>query len=243
MSPHLRPGHGATRQGLHRIAVHVLARRRFAVTGHFGLRAAPGGIATPAFGEDAETVRVSGVNLVPESGSGARVVRMNGATLAELGSLVGVDPTAPFTVGKQTPPLGDAAQEIGLDEEALSVIADWYDLGWRALDEIIGGLAPESDAVAIQLWPEHLDAATHVGPVSGNRVNLGFSPGDGFSDQPYAYVGPWAGERPGDPEYWNAPFGAVLRWIEVAGSQDPLAVCVDFLMGGLELLHRGSVGE
>ena len=42
------------------------------------------------------------------------------------------------------------------------------------------------------------------------QVNLGFSPGDAFSDDPYVYVGPWGPARPGDDGYWNAPFGAAL---------------------------------
>ncbi|MEM9514592.1 MAG: hypothetical protein AAGA42_07000 [Actinomycetota bacterium] len=44
----------------------------------------------------------------------------------------------------------------------------------------------------------------------GDGINLGGSPGDGFSAEPYLYVGPWSANRPGDPDYWNAPFGAVL---------------------------------
>ena len=55
-------------------------------------------------------------------------------------------------------------------------------------------------------------------------------PGDAFSDEPYVYVGPWGTERPGEPDYWNAPFGAVLRRSVV----DP-AMCADFLRHGLAL--------
>jgi hypothetical protein len=50
------------------------------------------------------------------------------------------------------------------------------------------------------LWPEHFDLAVTV-----DEMNLGVSPGDSWSAEPYAYVGPWEPRR-GD--FWNAPFGA-----------------------------------
>ncbi len=50
---------GRTRDDLHRIAAHVLGRRRWAVSGHFGLRASPGGVATPAFGPEPEVLRLT----------------------------------------------------------------------------------------------------------------------------------------------------------------------------------------
>ncbi|TML41944.1 MAG: hypothetical protein E6G27_05890, partial [Actinobacteria bacterium] len=58
----------STRQGLHRVAAHILSRRRFDVSGRFGLRAGPGGIATPSFGDGPETIRVAGTTLVRETG-------------------------------------------------------------------------------------------------------------------------------------------------------------------------------
>jgi hypothetical protein len=86
-------------------------------------------------------------------------------------------------------------------------------------------------ATTTQLWPEHFDAGCSV-----DQVNLGFSPGDGFESAPYAYVGPWGEGRPGPAEYWNAPFGAVLRSAEVLDSADPMAVCLEFVRQGLALL-------
>ena len=58
-----------TRLALQRLAVHVLARRRHAVTGRFGLRPAPGGLATPAFGD--ETGGASASMAATSSSSGA----------------------------------------------------------------------------------------------------------------------------------------------------------------------------
>jgi hypothetical protein len=66
-------------------------------------------------------------------------------------------------------------------------------------------------------------------------VNLGFSPGDGFSDEAYLYVGPWGAARPGPSSFWNAPFGAVLIRSEVHGADDGLA----FIRTGLDFLGVG----
>ena len=76
----------AARLELQRVATHILARRRHAACGRFGLRATPGGIGTPAFGpSDAiEVLRTSGSFLVHEVGPELRVVPMDGATLADL---------------------------------------------------------------------------------------------------------------------------------------------------------------
>src|ERR1700681_8592 len=75
---------GATRRALHAIAAHVLAHRRFDVSGRFGLRAGPAGIATPSFGDAPETIRISGVVLVRELGGSCTRMPVNGSTLRDL---------------------------------------------------------------------------------------------------------------------------------------------------------------
>jgi hypothetical protein len=233
----LPDGLGSTRGVLHRVAVHILARRRFAVAGRFGLRASPGGFCTPAFGEEPEATRVAGTALVREVGSSATQRPLSGATLRELATFVGADLVAEFDCGKDTPPVGDMDAPLALDPVAVHVLADWYALGWRALDASVAELPAEAEPAVIQLWPEHFDAGTHValadlGP--DRRVNLGVSPGDGFEDEPYLYVGPWGFERRAeDADYWNAPFGAVIRWSEVQVASDPPTACLDFLRAGL----------
>ena len=63
----------ATRDTVHRIATHILGRRRHDLSGKFGLRATPGGIGTPAFGPEHEVVRITGTTLVRErTGATAR---------------------------------------------------------------------------------------------------------------------------------------------------------------------------
>lgn len=219
-----KPGLAATRQDLQRVATHALARRRHAISGRFGLRATPGGIGTPAFGpSDAlEIVRTSGTSLVHEIGGRVQVLPMEGATLADLATVVDIDLTADFTVGKDTPDVGDADAPLQLDPDVVAGLADWYDLGWRALDII--GLTAASPA-PIQLWPEHFDASCLLatGPESDDRCDIGVSPGDHHHDEPYLYVGPWAARRPGDPAYWNATFGAVLPRSNVSSVADAVA--------------------
>lgn len=69
------------------------------------------------------------------------------------------------------------------------------------------------------------------------RVNLGGSPGDGSSDgssdEPYPYVGPWTPGRPGDPAFWNAPYGAMRTRSELDRHPAGLvAAGVEFLLDG-----------
>jgi hypothetical protein len=222
---------------LHRIAVHVLGRRRFAVSGRFGLRASPGGIATPAFGPEPEVVRFAGPCLVREVGAGARSLPMDGATLAELAAFVDADLTSEFSAGAAAPAPGSPDEPLHLAADELDVLYAWWDLGSRVLDVVTSDPAPGPGWATIQLWPEHFDVGTGLDLGSGKGVNLGFSPGDAFSREPYLYVGPWGPERPGGPEYWNAPFGAVLPR---SGVDDPGAQAAEaFLRRGLELLANG----
>jgi len=218
------PDLAATRVDLQRVATHILARRRHDLSGRFGLRATPGGIGTPAFGaaDALEVVRTSGTNLVHELGGVVRVVPMEGVTLGELASAVGVDLNASFSVGKDTPDLGEVDAPLALDADVVAGLAGWYDLGWRALD-VIGDRA--SSPAPIQLWPEHFDASclVSVGPDPDDRCDVGVSPGDQHHDEPYLYVGPWVTRRPGDPSYWNAPFGALVARSAVASVDDAVA--------------------
>lgn len=226
----------ATRDTLHRVATHVLARRRYEVTGRFGLRVSPGGIATPAFGDGPEVVRVSGGHLVHETGGGATLVPLEGSTLASLASAVGAHLDMPFHAGEDTPDLGDPDEPLALDHDVLDRLAGWYAFAARVLDEILAGAPAGAAPATVQLWPEHFDLGTHLAASDSSRVNLGASPGDAFSPDPYLYVGPWDSERPGGEEYWNAPFGAVLDATTLAACDDARRAGLDFFARGLELL-------
>lgn len=232
--PPLLSGAGmhTTRGDLHLIAAHVLGRRRFAISGHFGLRASPRGVATPAFGPEPEVARVAGPHLIREVGGDARSMPLDGATLAELAAFVGADLASDFSAGPGTPPPGPTDRTLHLDGEELDALYGWFDLGWRVLDVVTSEPASASGWSTTQLWPEHFDVGTALELGAGRGVNLGFSPGDAFSDEPYVYVGPWGPERPGAAGYWNAPFGAVLPRSAV----DEAATSVVFLRRGLGFL-------
>lgn len=104
------------------------------------------------------------------------------------------------------------------------------------LDSAIGALGTAAEPSVVQLWPEHFDVGCDVDAAPQRRVNIGASPGDSFCAQPYLYVGPWEDARPGDPEYWNAPFGAVLRYDTLRVASDPVEAGSDFVLRNVELL-------
>jgi hypothetical protein len=240
-------------QTVRRIITHVLGRRRHDVTGRFGLRASPDGITTPAFGDEPEVVRLAGVHLVRERGANAAVMPIGGATLRQLAVFAGADVDRPFSVGDDTIPVGDPDAPLELDPGAMHTIAGWYTFGWSVLDTVLSTLPANARPTTIQLWPEHFDAATTVLTDSGLGVNLGFCPGDGFHEHPYAYVGPFDsgvdsgvesgvdGVRGGDPAFWNAPFGAALTIGTLLASSDRFAAAADFLRTGLR--HAGTAPQ
>ena len=223
-----------TRVSLHRVAAHILARRRWQVTTHFGLRAGPGGIATPAFGEPVECIRIAGPFLTHEVGTTTRYTKIHGSTLRDLANFVGTDLDDRFKVGESTPEIGDPDEPIVADQESLAVIANWYALGWQVVDTVVGTLPAGATPATLQLWPEHFDVGTNVA-IGADRVNLGCSPGDDYEPEPYLYIGPWSTDRPGDPAYWNAPFGALLRSSELDPA-DPVGTGVRFMKTGLDRL-------
>jgi hypothetical protein len=226
--------YATARDAVHLVAVHVLARRRFSFTGRFGLRPTPGGLGTPMFGHE-EVLRISGTNLIrehqSEQGSTSTTMPLAGASLAAVAHFADVDLSEPFSVGRDTPPIEDADRPLGITERASETMADWYALGARALDCLVVRLGADGDAAVIQLWPEHFDVATDVA-VGDTRANVGASPGDRVSEAPYLYVGPHTPARPGDPEYWNVPFGALVTHDEIHSAADADA----FFARGLALL-------
>jgi hypothetical protein len=229
----------ATREVLHRVAAHVLGRRRWDVSGRFGLRVTPGGIATPMFGPDGECIRTAGITLVREVGATATFTPISGASLRVLAEFVGADIASPFSSGHDTPEIGDPDEPLALDERHVEAIGQWYRLGWVVLDTVVGQLPASAGPATLQLWPEHFDIGTDIALASGHRVNLGCSPGDSSVAEPYLYVGPWEAARPGDPSYWNVSFGAALRSPEVLASTDPTERGVRFMRQGLAALSAG----
>jgi hypothetical protein len=233
--------YATSRDALHRVATHVLARRRVAVNGRFGLRPTPGGFGAPAFGDPdrEEVLRTDGAMLVRERRVGdemrTTVHAIAGASLTELAAFADVDLATPLSVGRDTPPLGDPTAPLTVDVTAAAVLAEWLHWGAQALDGVLAQVGADAEPVVAQLWPEHFDLGLDLS-VGGTRVNLGASAGDHHHDAPYVYVGPWTDDRPGDARFWNAPFGGLLGHRDVAEHADPVAAMTGYFRRGLDLL-------
>jgi hypothetical protein len=109
------------------------------------------------------------------------------------------------------------------DLEAARVLYAWWSLGASVLAMLEPGVGETISPVI--LWPEHFDVAVTVTTADARGLNLGFSPGDDFSAEPYVYAGPW---EPLSGEFWNAPFGAYRTYEQVA-VDGPAEVAADFL--------------
>jgi hypothetical protein len=178
----------ATRRSLHAVAELVLAGPQYRAIGKLRLRVIPGGFAT---------IGTPGLQAVGTevTGAGGAAAAINGQTPRAIGSDLGV------TAGR---PEGayDGGSEVGLDEMLTiqagqaAVIMGALSLGHDALT----AFAPAETPI---LWPEHFDVAIRT-----DDTNYGVSPGDAFSEEPYAYVGVSA--PPAGDAFWNAPFGAAL---------------------------------
>lgn len=232
------------RDTLRRIGTHVVAQAQQRETGHFALMGLPGGFGTPQFGADRSRVRVVGGSLFIESvvdGAATTAVEMlAGSSIRSLCQAAGFEPDPELNVGHDTPPLGDPDDMLVVDSVAVAVLADWYQLGQRAMDTAIASL-PDAQASIVRLWPEHFDVGADVAidPAGkpGKRTNLGASAGDEFHQEPYLYVGPWDADRPGDPDFWNAGFGAVLGFGELDAADNPLQTASEFFLTGIAHLR------
>jgi hypothetical protein len=206
-----------TREAWHAVAEHVLGAALYAATGHIGLRAAPGGFATPPFAPPgpatggSRRIRVDGVRLVVEDDRGSRAEPLT--TLRAAGALAGVEPGAPPVYTAATPL--DLDVPLPVDPAAATALADWYQVVDDALARLCRATAAEGPAT-VQLWPEHFDLATRI-----SEVNFGGSPGDAGHDQPYLYAGPSA--VPGGDGFWNEPFGASRGEAQVGTADDAVA--------------------
>jgi hypothetical protein len=180
-----------TRRSLHAVAELIMAGPQYRRSGTIRLRVTPGGFGTIAEPD----LRVEGHELV----AGSVRLPLHGASLQELGVATGADAGAPeqlYTDGS-----GAAPEDVlTVDAAAAELLARSLALGDAALRDF----APDTTPV---LWPEHFDLGIAI-----DKVNYGVSLGDGYLDEPYAYVGPW---EPRDGAFWNAPFGAARPLTEL----------------------------
>ena len=233
------------RDTLHFLAAHLLAQARQRHDGMFDLVPSTGGFGTPPVGPDRERVRLVGGSMFVERVTGetirdatatTTIAPVAGSSLAELCHQVGFDPHPDFWAGDDTPPFRDPDAPIHLDGHATSILGEWYLLGQRAIDEVVASL-PHADASVGRLWPEHFDYGLDLDAAPGVRCNLGAAGGDSFHAEPYLYVGPHGADRPGDAEYWNAPFGSILGFGEIDAADEPIRTAIEFMMTGILLLR------
>lgn len=216
-----------TRESLRALACYAIAPARKARTGRIGLRPVGDGIGTPPF-DDRTRISVTGDRLVAADRQ-TRITTVRAA--AEfLGIAVMPDPG----VGRDLPPF-TPDDELDVDADTSRWVGAWYRFGAAQLDRLSTRLV-EGAVSEAQLWPEHFDLAVIV-DIGGAAVNIGFSPGDDHSPEPYVYVGPH--DRSGlDGDYWNAPFGATLGHDRLRASDDPDSATEAFIDKGLRLIGR-----
>lgn len=215
-----------TREGLRALACYAISPARKARTGRIGLRPIGEGFGTPAF-DDGTRIVVRGDRLGVEPG---RYVAIT--TLRAAADFLGVTLSPDPGVGHDLPPFAPDA-DLAVDADASRWLGAWYRFGARRLERLTEAFPPGTVSEA-QLWPEHFDLAVVI-QFDGQRVNVGFSPGDTTVSEPYVYVGPH--DRSGlAGSYWNAPFGAVMRQSELRGVADPDARADRFVDDGLRLI-------
>lgn len=237
------------RDTMRRVATHVVAQAQANVTGHFALMPLPGGFGTPQFGPDRQRVRITGGSLFVERVAGSRngepaataeAHMVAGSTIRTLCNAMGFEPDPAFSVGGDTPELGDPDEMLIVDSATTAVLGDWWALGQRAMDSAIASF-PDPQAAVARLWPEHFDVGTDVAVdpdrKPGVRTNLGAAGGDDAHQEPYLYVAPWGPDRPGPDEFWNLPFGATLGFGDLDASENPLATAAEFFLRGIAYLR------
>jgi hypothetical protein len=181
-----------TRAALHAVVELVMAGPQHRASGTIRLAVVPGAVQTVA----EPRLRLEATCL---SGPGGQASLLDTTSPMALGAAVGVQAGAP--VGVYTDTSGVAPDEaLAVDADVATALLDWFSVGAAGL--LLH--APDERAV---LWPEHFDLAVTV-----DGVTYGISPGDGFSAQPYAYVGPHA---PVDDPFFDVPFGALRTWAQV----------------------------
>jgi len=218
----------ATRAGLHQVAEHILAAALHAETGEIALMPSPGGFRTPPFGRDRRYLAVDGTELVGGGTGGSRRAALT--TLRAAAEFAGITPGAPAEVYRPATPL-DLDEPLTIDPAAARVLADWYQLGEQAL-RVFAAEIPDDQPTAAVLWPEHFDLG-----ITAGAINYGASPGDTHVADPYLYVGPHDGPLPGDPAFWNAPFGAVRTLDQIGAAADAAAFFRD---GRARVLARAT---
>lgn len=225
--PPLPAGFSSTRESLHRLAEEVIKPAREQTSGEWTLTATPLGFGTPVFGADSQ-VRVEGTELVVREGGVERRGKIE--SLAGAAELIGPG------LLPQGLDLSDAP--LAIDPAASAALGSAYAVAQEILERLRAEAGPADAPTEPILWPEHFDLAIEMGDEgTGRRANYGLSPGDENHPEPYFYVGPWSAPAAG--ELWNARGfdGAELGYAELAASDDPVRLAVDFSLARKQALE------
>jgi hypothetical protein len=195
------------------VAEHVVSATLNRESGHIALRVVPGGFGTPEFGAG-RVISVERDALVDRTRTALRVARLT--TIAELARFVGSPAGSPDPPERWATPL-EADAPLDVDGAAADVLAAWFAYGDEALRRWSEQIAADSPS-PVKLWPEHFDLG-----IAAAAVNYGVSPGDGWHEAPYLYIGPQAGVPDDDDPYWDAPFGASVSFDALTSVEDALA--------------------
>ena len=121
---------------------------------------------------------------------------------------------------------------IRLDDDAVAELADWYDLGWRALDTVAHDAAgARSDPAVARALRRQLHSS-RSGPALTTAATSACHP---VTTTTTSRTCTSHRGRPSDPAtraYWNASFGALLPRSAVTSVAD----AVRFLRDGLSRL-------
>jgi hypothetical protein len=226
-----------TRDALHRVAEHVVAKARFVHDREIRLTVTDGGFGTPLLADNTR-VRVDGSDLVVDTAG--RSARIGLTTIADAAAFVGIIPGFPVELYPAATPF-QPDQPLDVDGRAARALATWYGFTAEVLAQFASEI-PEGSPSPLILWPEHFDQAFFTeDAVESRRANYGASPGDDGHAEPYLYVGPWGATD--DNAFWNAATfnGAVLALGDLLGQDDPAATAMQFLRSGrANLLSPGS---
>lgn len=119
-----------------------------------------------------------------------------------------VEGTLVRAVGEAVAPVREVGEPY--DGAAAELLHAWWELGDAVLARLVASYG--AAATPVTLWPEHFDVATVITLHDGLTVTLGFSPGDEYCAQPYVYAAPSSNPV---GVFWNAFFGAMMRYDEV----------------------------
>jgi hypothetical protein len=161
-----------------------------------------GGLATHPLADGSRlALRIADLTLLL-LGPDASQLPLNHRSAADIGawlgsrlSAKGLDPSAldkPLPYDMPGSAIASGGRYLLDDLElALAELTEWYNNASRALDDMRQELVARGlRAPPVRCWPHHfdLDTLVYFDAQNSRSMGVGFSPGDGYYDEPYFYV-------------------------------------------------------